>query len=174
MTILNAPLVILRASFCTGLITGATVPGVWLVATTAAAVLVMLLLEPKVEGLGTVDEVVVVVLVVVVAASVVVEVVVVVGKVVVEVLEAVVVVVVEVSETGATGCVSCADGANCWGRCSGPLGSAFGDCGCGCGGDDGATVVDERINVCSRTCDWSRSKSFLTGRSLPLLPIWLN
>lgn len=169
MTILNAPLVILRARFCTGLITGATVR---LVVPTAAAEFVMLLLLGTVDGVPAVV-VVVVVLVVVVAASVVVEVVVVVGKVVVEVLEAV---VVEVSETGATGCVSCADGANCWGRgCSDPLGSAFWDGrGDGGGGGGGATVVVERINVCSRTCDWSRSKSFLTGRSLPLLPIWLN
>lgn len=143
---------------------GATVPGAWLVSAVAKLVL---LLEPMVV-LGVVGvvpvvsesaEVVGLVVVMVV-------VVVVVGIGVLVVLETmVVVVVVEVIETGATGRVNCADGANCWdGRCSGTLGIAFGDDADGC-------VVVERINVCSRTCDWSRSKSFLTGRSLPLLPI---
>lgn len=145
---------------------GVTVPGAWLI---SAVAIFVLLLEPVVV-LGVVGVVPVVALSAEVVgmevAMVVVVVVVVVGMGVLVVLEAMVVgVVVEVIETGATGCVSCADVANCWdGRCSGPLGIAFGDDG------DGGVVLD-RINVCSRTCDWSRSKSFLTGRSLPLLPI---
>lgn len=142
---------------------GATVPGAWLV---SAVAIFVLLLEPVVV-MGVVGVVpVVAVAAEVVGLEVVMVVVVVVGIAVLVVLEAMVVVeVVEVIETGATGCVSCADGANCWdGRCSGSLGITFGDDG------DGGVVV-ERINVCSRTCDWSRSKSFLTGRSLPLLPI---
>lgn len=142
----------------------ATVPGAWLIST--VAVFELLLLEPVVV-LGMAG--VVVPVVVGVAAEVVgVEVVMVVVLGVVGMV--VVVGVVEVIETGATGCVNCADGANCWdGRCSGTLGIAFGDV--KPGDDGGGGVVVERINVCSRTCDWSRSKSFLTGRSLPLLPI---
>lgn len=142
---------------------GATVPGAWLVSAVAKLVL---LLEPMVV-LGVVGVVPVVsesAEVVGLEVVVMVVVVMVVGIGVLFVLESMVV-VVEVIETGATGCVNCADGANCWdGRCSGTLGIAFGDDADGC-------VVVERINVCSRTCDWSRSKSFLTGRSLPLLPI---